>query len=217
MCLILKRKVNLLELSDSQKTIFLGQVRVYLQQRAEEERHYGSIALSSLEKVDIGRHKIYHGVRIKKPPKINLKLAAVLALTIIAMATTYTTYAAVTVSQTIPSGGSIAVSPNIGVYSDSTCQTNLTTIDWGTITPGGIITRTIYVKNTGTGTSLSLSMTTSNWNPTTANGPITITWNQIGTILTPGQSVAAVITLTASSTIANITNFAVQITIVGTQ
>jgi hypothetical protein len=67
------------------------------------------------------------------------------------------------------------------------------------------------------GTSLSLSMATSSWTPASANGPVTITWNQAGTRLAPGQSTAAVITLSISPTIADVTSFNVQITITGTQ
>ncbi len=42
--------VNLLELSDSQKTKFLEEVKAYLQQQVEEERYCRSISLSSLDK-----------------------------------------------------------------------------------------------------------------------------------------------------------------------
>ena len=49
-----KITVDLLELSDSQKTEFLEHVRAYLQQRVEEERYYRSISLSSLEKDNMG-------------------------------------------------------------------------------------------------------------------------------------------------------------------
>jgi CHASE3 domain sensor protein len=45
-----EKPVNLLELSDPQKTKFLESARAYLQQRLEEERYYRSISLSSLEK-----------------------------------------------------------------------------------------------------------------------------------------------------------------------
>lgn len=153
----------------------------------------------------------------KKSGKNGLRITTVLALALIAVAATCTTYAALSVSKNVSSSGSVAVSANLGVYSDSACQNALTTIDWGTLTPGGNIIRTIYVKNTGMGTSLSLSMATSNWNPTSANGPVTITWNQGGTRLAPGQSIAAVITLVVSPTITDITSFSVQVTITGTQ
>ena len=44
-----KITVNLLELSDSQKTEFLEQFKAYLQQRIEEERYLRSISSLSLE------------------------------------------------------------------------------------------------------------------------------------------------------------------------
>jgi hypothetical protein len=153
----------------------------------------------------------------KKSVKNSLRVTSVLALVLIAVAATCTTYAALSVTQNVPSSGSIVVTAGLGIYSDSACQNNLTSIDWGTLTPGANIVRTVYVKNTGMGTSLSLSMATSNWTPASANGPVTITWNQAGTRLAPGQSTAAVITLTVSPTIADITSFNVQITITGTQ
>jgi len=46
----MNKKVDLLELSDSQNTKFLGQVRVYLQQHVIEERYLRYISLSSLGK-----------------------------------------------------------------------------------------------------------------------------------------------------------------------
>jgi len=83
--------------------------------------------------------------------------------------------------------------------------------------PGGSATQTINIKNIGNGVSLSLSMTTTNWNPASTNGPITITWNRENTILSPGQSTSATITLTVSPSISDVTNFSVQISITGTQ
>jgi hypothetical protein len=49
-----KTTVDLLELSDSQKTEFLGSARTYLKQQVEEKRYYSSISLSSLEKDNMG-------------------------------------------------------------------------------------------------------------------------------------------------------------------
>jgi hypothetical protein len=49
----MNKKVDLLELSNPQKTKFLKQVRAYLQQHAVEERYYRSISLSSLGKYNV--------------------------------------------------------------------------------------------------------------------------------------------------------------------
>lgn len=148
--------------------------------------------------------------------KRNLPIVTIIALTLVGATLILATFGAITVSTNLSSSGSIATSPGISVYSDESCNNATTTLDWGTITPGGTVTRTIYVKNTGGGISLSLNMTTSTWSPANANGPITVTWDKEGTVLSPGQSTAAVITLTVSPTITGITSFGVQINIIGT-
>ena len=118
-------------------------------------------------------------------------------------------------SQTVQSGGTVN-SVNVGVYSDSGCTQNCTTLDWGAITPGNSVTRTVYVKNTGT-LPVTLSMTTGNWAPSNANTYLTLTWNQGGAVLAAGNSVTAILTLTASSSAGNLTSFSFNIIITGTQ
>jgi uncharacterized protein (UPF0335 family) len=49
-----KTAVDLLELSDSQKTEFLKSTRAYLKQQVEEKRYCNSVSLSSLEKDNTG-------------------------------------------------------------------------------------------------------------------------------------------------------------------
>ena len=49
-----KTTVDLLKLSDSQKTEFLESTRVYLKQQVEEKSYHRSISLSSLEKDNMG-------------------------------------------------------------------------------------------------------------------------------------------------------------------
>jgi hypothetical protein len=142
-------------------------------------------------------------------------LIVIISFGLILFALTAGTYAAFSVNATVNSTGTIVASPDLDLYSDSACTVPLTAINWGSITPGGTSTTTLYVKNTG-GVSSTLSLGTTNWNPTTANGPLTISWNKQNTVLAPGQSTAATLTLTASTTITGITTFGVQIIISGT-
>lgn len=146
---------------------------------------------------------------ITKSPKL---LAIV--LTVAALALGASTLAAITVTQNISSSG-VVTSPNIGLYSDSGCTTNMTSINWGSVAAGGTATQTVYVKDTGTG-AMTLSLAVSNWSPSGASTYITISWNQQGTQLSAGQSVAATLTLTVSSSITGITSFSNTITISGT-
>ncbi len=106
--------------------------------------------------------------------------------------------------------------PAIGVYSDSACTQSLSTIDWGSIAAGSSTTKTIYLKDTGTGTLTLTGLTTSSWSPSAAGGYITITWDKTGTQLTAGQSTTATLTLTVLPTITGVTTFSNTITIQGT-
>jgi hypothetical protein len=142
------------------------------------------------------------------------KLSAII-LTIIAIALTASTAAVLSANQNVPSSGTITTTPNIGIYSDNTCTTSMTSINWGSITAGGTATQTIYLKNTGTGT-ITLNLSTTNWSPSGASSYITASWNKEGTQLSAGQSVAATITLTVSSTVNGITTFSNTIVITGT-
>jgi hypothetical protein len=139
----------------------------------------------------------------------------VIILTVVAFSLVASTLAAITVNQSVTSSGTITTSPNIGVYSDSGCTTNMTTLTWGSVAAGGTATQTVYVKNTGTGT-MSLNLATNNWNPAGANSYLTITWNRQATQLTAGQSISATITLSVNADITGITNFSNSITISGT-
>ena len=147
--------------------------------------------------------------------KISMTIA-VTALVIIGIALTVTTFAAISTTQNVSSNGTVNTSMSLGVYSDSACTVPLSSITWGALTPGTNIARTVYIKNTGSGLSLALGMTASAWNPTSANGPITLTWNKENTKINPGQSVAATLTLVVSSSITDVTGFSVQINITGT-
>ena len=127
---------------------------------------------------------------------------------------TATTAGVLTVNKAIPSTGTISTI-NVEVYSDSACSQPLSSINWGTLSPGATVTKTVYIKNTGNA-QITLSMTTNNWNPMNANGPITIFWDKEGLTLASGQSTAAVITLRVSSSISGITSFSCNIVITGT-
>ena len=138
----------------------------------------------------------------------------VVGLTIAAIALISSTLAAITINQNVASSGTIATTPNIGVYSDSSCTTNITSINWGSLAPGGTATQTVYVKNTGSGT-MTLSMVVSSWTPSSASTYITVSWNQAGTQLSSGQVVAATLTLSVSSSITAVSSFSNSITFTG--
>jgi hypothetical protein len=128
---------------------------------------------------------------------------------------TVTTAGLLSVNQTVPSSG-IVTTVNVGVYQEHDCTHNLTSIDWGTLSPGGSAIKTIYIKNIGT-QPITITMTQINWNPALANGPITLSWSPDDTTLNAGQVATATLTLDVSGSISGITDFSFDIVITGTE
>ena len=148
-----------------------------------------------------------------------MQTRSLLTIVAIAAAGIVLTFAAsglLSTSQYVPVDGSVS-SINVGVYTDSACTINCTSISAGALTPGSTTTYTLYVKNTGS-IPMSLSMTTSGWEPAAANGPITLTWNRNNYNLPAGASVNATLKLTVSEAISSsITAFTFNIAVTGTE
>ena len=149
-------------------------------------------------------------MKFQKLPSI-----AVIALVITALALTLTTAAVLSNNQTVPLNGTINA-VNLGVYSDSECTQTVTALTVGTLNPGGTATQTVYVKNTGN-VPETLTMTTNNWNPTSAGSSLTLTWNRGNAVLNAGASIQATLTLAAASNTGTITTFSCDVTLTGTQ
>jgi hypothetical protein len=146
-------------------------------------------------------------------PKITI--AAVLAIATAGLFLTVMSAGVLSDSQTVYSAGSIS-SVGVGVFIDSTCTINCTSISWGSLAPGSSASRTVYVKNTGN-LPVSLSMATSGWNPYSASAYLTQSWDRTSYSLGAGASVSASLTLTASSSAGVLSSFAYNIVITGTQ
>jgi len=116
-------------------------------------------------------------------------------------------------NKTIGSSGSIKAI-GVGVYSDSGCTSPLKSLNWGMISPNSTQSISCYIKNTGNQT-LTLSMSTSNWNPANCTKYMTFTWNLQNATITSGQVKSAAFTLMVSATIQGITNFSFNVTIAG--
>ena len=122
---------------------------------------------------------------------------------------------ALVATRTVSNSGSVTA-VGVGLYSDIGCTTALSAISWGTLNPGDVKTYTVYVRNEGT-VSVTLSMTVGNWNPLSASGYITLTWNKQNTVLSAGSVATSVLTLSVSSSVSGVTSFSFDITIMGTQ
>src|SRR3990170_4090704 len=134
-----------------------------------------------------------------------ISMGAMIAVAVTGLFLTMITAGVLTANQTVPSGGTVTA-VNVGVYTDSACTVNCTSIDWEALAPTNSTTRTVYVKNTGT-IPVTLSMTTTNWVPSSASTYLTLTWNRANYVLAAGGSVSATLTLAASASAGAITTF----------
>ena len=105
---------------------------------------------------------------------------------------------------------------DLGVYSDDLCTNTTISTDLGVILPGGSVTVMFYVKNSGV-YDLTLSLQPMNWTPPTADGPLTLTWNLEGSVLSTQQVEVAVLTLIVSPDIQGITTFSFDVVISGSE
>ncbi len=147
--------------------------------------------------------------------KNQISLAVVIAVAAAGLFLTVISAGVLSDSQIVASSGTVS-GVNVGVYSDPACTMNCTTLNWGNIAPGATVTKTVYIKNSGS-VALTLSMATSNWNPASANSYLTPTWDRAGYLLSPGASISAVLTLKASAGASALTTFSFNIVITGTQ
>jgi hypothetical protein len=103
----------------------------------------------------------------------------------------------------------------VTAYRDFACTTRVSEVAWGSLAPGSSGTNIIYLKNEGT-TSLTLSLDTTNWNPTNAPNYMTLSWDYNGQTIAPNQVVQIIFTLSVSQSINGINYFSFEIMIGGT-
>jgi hypothetical protein len=123
-------------------------------------------------------------------------------------------YGAIVFTSTV-SASHIVTRGKLGVYSNSACTQKITSIEWGPIQQGNSTSKIVYVKNLGTIT-LRLSLSNTNWTPTTAKGSVSLIWNRESTILARNQVTSANLTLGVSPNISATTRFNMDIVISGT-
>jgi hypothetical protein len=139
----------------------------------------------------------------------------VAAIAITSVLLTIAVLAALSDSTTIPVDGTINT-VNVEAYSDSSCTQPVTTISLDNVSPGGSVSETIYIKNSGS-VPVTLTMDTSGWSPAGASSYLTLSWDRQNDELAAGASVSATLTLTAESDTGSLTAFSCSMTITGTE
>jgi hypothetical protein len=118
------------------------------------------------------------------------------------------------VTETISNVGSLKTI-GIEAYWDANLTNRVNGINWGLLEPGGQKSFSIYLHNEGN-SAVTLSESTSNWNPSAAATYLTLSWNYNGQIIEADKNLQVKLTLSVSANITGITSFSFDIIVVGT-
>lgn len=114
-------------------------------------------------------------------------------------------------NRTITNAGTVKTI-GVGVYWDEALTNPVASISWGTIEPGSSVDRIVFIRNEGNAPA-TLSMTTSNWVPSSASSHMALTWNYGGQTLAVNEVRQVTFTLAVSSSVSGVTSFSFDITI----
>jgi len=110
----------------------------------------------------------------------------------------------------------VVTSAGLKAYWDSGCTNEVTSISWGSMYAGNSKNVTIYLKNTGN-VPMTLSLTTDNWNPSSAETYFTLIWDYSGGQIQPNEVLQITLTLTVSRNVQGVTDFSFNVIITGTE
>jgi hypothetical protein len=99
-----------------------------------------------------------------------------------------------------------------GVYWDTSCTTQVQSIDWGNLTRGSSKSVVVYVRNEGDN-AVILSLSTTDWTPTEASNYMTLSWNYSRRIIEPMDVTPISLKLSVSFRITEIETFSFNIVI----
>jgi hypothetical protein len=152
-------------------------------------------------------------MKIKKTALIPL-----IALVFIAVTLSAVTAGVLIAQQDVPNsgsiGGNITSTVDISVYNNPDATIICSALYWGNLNSGDTATKTIYIKNVGN-VSETLSMTATNWTPSTATQSLYLTWNQEGAVLAAGEVVPATIVLKIVADTGDLSDFSFNLVVSG--
>ena len=114
-------------------------------------------------------------------------------------------------SKTVSNVGSITAI-GVEIYWNQQATDKVSSIDWGTLEPSSNKSVTVYIKNEGD-SPVTLSLSTSNWNPSNASDYISLKWDYQGQFITAEEIVQVTLTLSISASIDGIETFSFDITV----
>ena len=151
-------------------------------------------------------------------PETRKKIEAVtvlVAVTVFLSVTSVYAFGLLANQNTVNTTGVVA-DLTLGVYSDSACTQNYTQINWGVCYPGENKAVVAYIKNLGT-VNATLSIQTTNCNPSRASSFLDLSSNYNGQTIAPGNVVPITFTLIVPSDITQIDTFSFDISIASSE
>jgi hypothetical protein len=101
----------------------------------------------------------------------------------------------------------------LGIYPTATSKKVLTSVDWGVVHPGDVVTRTIYIQNRDR-IALTLRLQTGNWLPLAAQDTFVLQWNlATDHVVPPRTTIPVTLRLIAPSSSVDVTTFQFDIII----
>jgi hypothetical protein len=146
--------------------------------------------------------------------EIDKKTAIFLIVIIVLVLAIPAVGAAVYYSTKIRSTGRIKT-VGCSIYGDPDGTLELSSIDWGTLEPGQVAARTVYIRIHGN-TPQTLQLVVDNWNTDAARQGMTLTWDYDGKPIQPNDVRQVVMTLTVSQNIIGVSEFSFDITVIST-
>ena len=116
-------------------------------------------------------------------------------------------------SSLILSSTGVLRSVGLRVYQES--SSNVSSIDWGILTPGSEEKVTVLIRNEGN-TEITLHLATENWIPESAEKYIALSWDYDGDPISPEEAIETTLDLYVSESIEGITHFTFDIVIKAT-
>jgi len=114
--------------------------------------------------------------------------------------------------QSVTNTTGITASVDVGVYKNSLCTQNLTSIDWGVVRPSDNVTFIAYISNIGN-VNINLQLETANWNPQNTSNYMVLSWNYAGQAIAPKEIVEVAFKLAVSPNMYSVGAFSFNIVI----
>ena len=104
---------------------------------------------------------------------------------------------------------------DLDIYNEIECINKKTEIAWGSINAGSYVSRTIYIKNSGS-TEVVLSFLTDEWNPVETSRYLTLSWDYDGSPVKIGNVLRIKLTLAVDSSINGVDRFSFDVIFIAT-